>query len=80
MIIPKIHLVAFNDRDGKIFVGIPNEPGRYLRTEMCVIERVCQTCKSGVGEPCSNLSDHRYRMNKIKKYGCTVHTCRRRRK
>jgi len=77
MIIPKIHLVAFDDLDGKIFVGIPNEPGRYLRTEHCVIERNCPVCESGVGEPCSNFNTQRFRTHKIKKYCSIVHVLRR---
>lgn len=50
---PKIHLVAFEDRQNNfIFVAVPDERGRYLRTDKSVALVSCQHCKSSVGEPC----------------------------
>jgi len=51
--IPKISLVAFEDRDQPfIFVGIPNQRGRYLRTDKSVALVPCAQCDALVGEPC----------------------------
>lgn len=50
---PKIHLVAWLDRPGKfIFVAIPDQVGRYVRTDKSVAVVACPYCKSAVGEPC----------------------------
>ena len=55
MYCPSISLVAWEDRTpGFIFVAIPNERGRYLRTDACVSLVPCpyQGCESIRGEPC----------------------------
>ena len=50
---PKIHLVAFPDRQNQfVFVAIPNERGRYLRTDRSVVLVSCPHCHSQIGEPC----------------------------
>lgn len=50
---PKIHLTAYEDRQGKfIFVAVPDECGRYLRTTKSVSLVECPYCKSIAGEPC----------------------------
>lgn len=71
MITPKIHLVAFEDRQTRfIFVAIPNERGRYLRTDKSVAMVPCPMCKSVIGEPCKTGSKH-------ENYGGTTHAVRR---
>ncbi len=53
MITPKIHLVAFDDRLGHfIFVAVPDERGRYLRTDRSVAFVDCSHCGAVTGEPC----------------------------
>ncbi len=50
---PKIHLTAFPDRVGQfIFVAVPDERGRYLRTDRSVALVSCRHCGSVSGEPC----------------------------
>jgi len=52
---PKISLVAYESKiPGKVFVGVPNERGRYVLTDRCVIEVECGACCAAVGEPCHN--------------------------
>lgn len=58
--IPKIYLVAFEDRQHKfIFVAVPNERGRYLRTDHSVAQSDCPFCGAALGEPCHD-GDGRY--------------------
>lgn len=50
---PKISLVAFEDRQGNfIFVSVPDQRGRYVRTDPCVALVACPACGSSIGEPC----------------------------
>lgn len=50
---PAITLVAFEARDpSKAFVKVPNERGRWMLTDRCVVEVACSHCGAGVGEPC----------------------------
>lgn len=52
---PRIQLVAFEDRKpGFIFVAVPDERGRYLRTDACVALVPCPFCKAVKGEPCKS--------------------------
>lgn len=52
---PRIHLVAYEDRPGAfIFVAVPNERGRYLRTDKSVALVACPVCGAMVGEPCGD--------------------------
>lgn len=52
---PIISMVAFEDRTaGFIFVRIPNEFGRYLRTHPCVAHVPCSRCDATIGEPCKS--------------------------
>lgn len=52
---PIVSLVAFEDRPGRfIFVRIPDEYGRYLRTDPCVAYVPCPRCNATVGEPCKS--------------------------
>lgn len=53
MMAPVIQLVAFEDRYKKwVFVRVPNEKGRYVRTDPCVVQVECPACKAAVGELC----------------------------
>lgn len=50
---PAIKLVACADQDPHwAFVAVPDERARYVRTERCVTEVWCPTCKAARGEPC----------------------------
>ena len=50
---PAIRLVAWEDRGNNcVFVAIPNERGRYLRTDHSVVLVECPACKAAKGEPC----------------------------
>lgn len=65
---PKIHLTAFKDRIGKfIFVAVPDECGRYVRTTRDVALVSCPDCKAIKGEPCKSKHG----------YGGTTHVARR---
>lgn len=65
---PKIHLTAYEDRIGQfIFVAVPDENGRYLRTDKSVALVQCPQCRAIVGEPCMARQG----------YGGTTHYVRR---
>lgn len=50
---PRVSLVAWTDRAGEfVFVAVPNERGRYLRTDKSVTQVACPMCSAVVGEPC----------------------------
>jgi len=58
---PIISLIAFDDRSAKfIFVRVPNEFGRYLRTHPCVALVPCpyRECGATIGEPCKHKSGY----------------------
>lgn len=62
----KIALVAYEEQ-AWIFVLVPNQHGRYVRTEKCVAWSVCPHCKATVGEPCfKTIKGERI-------YGGTIH-------
>lgn len=70
MTTPKIHLVAYEDRAGQfIFVAVPDQRGRYLRTDRSVALVPCPMCKALLGEPCFGGPGD--------KYGGTTHAVRR---
>lgn len=50
-ITPRISLVAYEEQSW-IFVMVPNEKGRYVRTDKCVAYAGCPLCGATVGEPC----------------------------
>lgn len=55
----RVSLTAFEDRAGLfIFVAVPNEPGRYLRTDRSVALVACPMCKAMAGEPCKGDSGY----------------------
>lgn len=50
---PNIRLVAWEDRGNTcVFVAVPNERGRYLRTDHSVVVVGCPACNAARGEPC----------------------------
>ena len=50
---PSIKLVSYEDRvGGFIFVAVPDERGRYIRTDRSVALVACPMCRSIRGEPC----------------------------
>jgi hypothetical protein len=51
---PRISLVAYEERvGGFVFVAVPNERGRYVRTDKSVVLVECPMCHASVGEPCT---------------------------
>lgn len=48
---PRISLVAY-DMKNWIFVSVPGELGRYVRTHHCVAHVGCPRCEVAAGEPC----------------------------
>lgn len=66
---PRISLIAMEARDpAKAFVRVPNEPGRWVLTDRCVVEVACDCCLAGIGEPCHNRNGQ---------YGVGTHHVRR---
>lgn len=52
---PIISLIAFEDRPAKfIFVRVPDDFGRYVRTDPCVAKVPCERCGATIGEPCKS--------------------------
>lgn len=54
----------------KAFVRVPDEPGRWIYADRCVVEVACPFCLSAIGEPCKNhrtgkywVDSHFYRRN-----------------
>lgn len=70
MTTPRVSLVAWADRQSNfIFVAVPDERGRYVRTDKSVAFVPCPHCKAMVGEPCKGrVGDG---------YGGTTHYVRR---
>lgn len=58
---PRISLVAYGDRNPDfIFVSIPDQRGRYLRTDKSVAFVECPACHAAVGEPCRTHTQDGY--------------------
>lgn len=67
-VLPRISLIAFEAREpSKAFVQVPDERGRWVLTDRCVVEVSCSHCKATVGEPCHGHSG----------YGVGTHAVRR---
>ena len=67
---PKIHLTAYEDRKGDfIFVAVPDDRGRYLRTDKSVVLRACKWCLSIPGEPCKGVQGYSGSTNTIRRTG-----------
>lgn len=49
-----IGLYAYECAGNMVFVRVPNERGRWLLTDRCVVEVDCPICNSVSGEPCKN--------------------------
>lgn len=65
---PSIKLVSYEDRvGGFIFVAVPDERGRYIRTDRSVALVACPQCRSIRGEPCKRSQG----------YSVDTHTLRR---
>lgn len=65
-----IGLVAYHAVGNLAFVKVPNERGRYMLTDLCVIAVPCPNCGAMVGEPCLAWSKWQERP---RRYGCGVH-------
>lgn len=63
--------MAYADRGpGFVFVAVPNERGRYVRTDTSVILVACPLCGAAIGEPCHDGKQER-------RYHVTTHHRRR---
>lgn len=47
-----IGLLAYAITPELVFVRVPNERGRWMLTDRCVVEVDCPYCKAVAGEPC----------------------------
>lgn len=47
-----IGLIAYGLDEHRVFVRVPNEKGRWMLAERCVIEVDCPYCGAITGEPC----------------------------
>jgi len=76
MITPRIALVAWEERTpgDNVFVAVPNERGRYVRTDRSVALVPCPVCGATVGEPCLR---HGTPGTASAKYGGGTHYARR---
>lgn len=52
---PEAPMICAAGHTSMIFVRIPNERGRYLRTHLCVAYKPCGHCGAKLGEPCKNM-------------------------
>jgi len=73
---PKISLVAYRDLGGgkKIFVMVPDEMNRWMKTDLCVGYVGCEHCGALIGEPCYEKKT--FNSFKSKKYASSVHNDR----
>jgi hypothetical protein len=53
-----------------VFVRVPNEPGRWVLTDRCVVDVACPVCGAQAGEPCHNR-------RAVRRYGTGTHADRR---
>ena len=50
---PQVKLIAYESANPDfVFVAVPNEKGRWIRAERCVVEVCCPVCNAAIGEPC----------------------------
>lgn len=47
---------GYRNRRRRVFVRIPEQRGRWLLTEPCVISARCPRCLAAIGEPCRNAN------------------------
>lgn len=76
-----IGLVAYGLDTSKAFVRVPNERGRWMLTDRCVVEVDCPHCKAVAGEPCRQVQTSWRRMDQPHdpiRYGISVHVARKR--
>lgn len=73
---PIISKVAYESWDTKfVFVAVPTERGKYVRTDVCVVEVDCLYCLGAIGEPCRSVSNPGALLGK---YVASTHWVRRR--
>ena len=68
-----IGVVAYEAIKGKVFVRVPNERGRWMLTDVCVVEVPCEWCGAVTGEPCAT----RKKTDALFRYGVATHVVRR---
>ncbi|HEY3434283.1 MAG TPA: hypothetical protein VGK41_01385 [Solirubrobacterales bacterium] len=74
-----IGVVAYGVDPSMVFVRVPNERGRWMLVDRCVVEVDCPYCKAVAGEPCRKVA--RYgrglELHDPIRYGVSVHVTRR---
>ncbi|BCP56270.1 hypothetical protein K32_48870 [Kaistia sp. 32K] len=74
---PKISLIAFEGRDpSKAFVQVPDERGRWVLTDRCVVEVACSHCQAVVGEPCRRRGGWGVGTHYVRRHAWTVKSTR----
>ena len=68
----QITTIAYECLPGAVFVRVPNERGRWLMTDRCVVEVDCSVCGALCGEPCHNRKN-----GALRHYGVGTHARRR---
>lgn len=71
-----IGLVAYQLDDAMVFVRVPNERGRWVLTERCVVEVDCPHCASVSGEPCQSAGAYWRRLMRGTEDGTKLRTGR----
>lgn len=75
-----IGLVAYGVNPAMVFVRVPNERGRWVLVDRCVVEVDCPYCKAVSGEPCRKVLRHGRgdaELHSPIRYGVAVHIRRR---
>lgn len=74
-----IGLIAYGLDERRVFVRVPNERGRWVFVDRCVVEVDCPHCRAVAGEPCrareSNQLRGEFSPNPVR-YHVGVHVCR----
>lgn len=68
----QISVIAYECLPGAVFVRVPNERGRWLMTDRCVVEVDCVVCGALCGEPC-----HNNKQGALRHYNVGTHARRR---
>lgn len=81
----QIGMLAYGVDPTIVMVRVPNERGRWIATDRCVVEVGCPQCGAVVGEPCRRITGSYYRRHMIDppptpisdiRYGISVHIAR----
>lgn len=74
-----IGIVSYAIDPSIVFVRVPNERGRWMMVDRCVVEVDCPHCAAIAGEPCRQVKSSWRQMVKLHdpiRYGVGVHVAR----